>query len=65
MALAALMIGTVAGIASFALALLFGQSLLVAHLAWWATGTVTTVVLIAAAAVAPQRDDLGDRVATA
>ncbi len=65
MALAALLIGTVTGIASFALALALGQSFLVAFAAWWAVGTVVTVLPLVAAALVPDTNDLTEDLATA
>lgn len=50
MALAALLIGTVAGIAAFALALALGQSLPFALLTWWVSGTVLTLLPLVALA---------------
>lgn len=65
MALAALLIGTVAGLASLALALALGQSLLVALLVWWVAGTVLTFLPLTAAALAPEAGDLAEDIATA
>ncbi len=65
MALAALLIGTVAGIAAFAVALALGQSLLFAHLAWWASGTVLTLLPLVAVARAGGDEDLPEDPATA
>ena len=65
MALAALLIGTVAGIAAFALTLALGQSVLVALLVWWAVGTGLTLLPLAVIALAPEAGDLAEDIATA